>query len=155
MSQGHIGVTDEAIDEVLAEQAFAAEAFADDDCDPAVCTVLQVLERVSSKWTIAILLEASNGPIRFTQLERNIKGISRRMLTLTLRNLERDGLLTRTVYATVPPRVEYTPTEMAKELHESLVGLTAWAERHRRTIDAARAAYDRSRSEPAVAGAGS
>jgi DNA-binding HxlR family transcriptional regulator len=129
MSQGNIGVSEQAL--------------AEDACEPTACTVLQVLDRVSSKWSIAILLEATNGPVRFTHLERSIKGISRRMLTLTLRNLERDGLLTRTVYPTVPPRVEYTPTEMAGELHESLTALTAWAQRHRTTIAAARDAYDR------------
>ncbi|MEO3874760.1 helix-turn-helix domain-containing protein [Nonomuraea sp. B12E4] len=68
----------------------------------------------------------------------------RRMLTLTLRNLERDGLLVRTVYPTVPPKVEYTATEIALELYESLASLTSWAERHRATITAARDAYDRS-----------
>ena len=65
------------------------------------------------------------------------------MLTLTLRNLERDGLLVRKVYPTVPPKVEYTATTMARELHESLVELTAWAERHVTTIAASRDAYDR------------
>ena len=82
------------------------------------------------------------GPVRFTELERHIEGISRRMLTLTLRNLERDGLLHRTVYPTVPPKVEYTATPMALELYESLVALTSWAERHRRAIAEARTRYD-------------
>jgi DNA-binding HxlR family transcriptional regulator len=75
-------------------------------------------------------------------LERCVEGISRRMLTLTLRNLERDGLLTRTVYPTVPPKVEYVATEIALELYDSLVTLTTWAERHRGTIAAARERYD-------------
>ncbi len=83
------------------------------------------------------------GPVRFSQLERIVEGISRRMLTLTLRNLERDGLLIRTVYPTVPPKVEYTATEMARELHDSLAALTEWAERHRADIATARIAYDR------------
>ncbi|MGC5287985.1 winged helix-turn-helix transcriptional regulator [Micromonospora sp. DT231] len=106
------------------------------------CTVRQVLDRVGGKWSIGILVAASNGPVRFTELERHIEGISRRMLTLTLRNLERDGLLRRTVYPTVPPKVEYTATPMALELYESLVALTAWAERHRRAIAEARTRYD-------------
>jgi DNA-binding HxlR family transcriptional regulator len=106
------------------------------------CTVRDVLNRVAGKWSIGIIVEASQGPVRFTELERAIEGISRRMLTLTLRNLERDGLLTRTVYPTVPPRVEYTATEMARELYDVLVTLTAWAERHRAAIGAARDAYD-------------
>ncbi|NUR01131.1 MAG: helix-turn-helix transcriptional regulator, partial [Streptomyces sp.] len=71
-----------------------------------------------------------------------MKGISRRMLTLNLRRLERDGLLVRTVYPTVPPKVEYSLTPMAQELHASLTGLVGWAERHRSAIAEARAAYD-------------
>jgi DNA-binding HxlR family transcriptional regulator len=107
------------------------------------CPLNEVLDRISGKWSVGILVAAAKGPIRFTELERTIQGISRRMLTLTLRNLERDGLLTRTVYPTVPPKVEYAATEMARELYESLVGLTSWAERHRSAIAAARDAYDR------------
>jgi DNA-binding HxlR family transcriptional regulator len=109
------------------------------------CTVREVLDRVGGKWSIGIIIAASHGPVRFTELERSIEGISRRMLTLTLRHLERDGLLTRTVYPTVPPRVEYVATEMARELYESLVSLTGWAQRHREAIAAARDAYDRER----------
>src|ERR1700754_460163 len=71
------------------------------------CTAREVLDRVGGKWSIAIIVAAARGPVRFTELERSIDGISRRMLTLTLRNLERDGLLTRRVHATVPPKVEY------------------------------------------------
>lgn len=106
------------------------------------CPVREVLDRVAGKWSILIVVAAAHGPIRFTELERSIDGISRRMLTLTLRNLERDGLLTRTVYPTVPPKVEYALTPMAQELHESLLSLTAWAERHRAAITAARHTYD-------------
>jgi len=114
------------------------------------CTVRQVLDHVGGKWSISILLAAIAGPVRFSQLERMVEGIRRRMLTLTLRNLERDGLLIRTVYPTVPPRVEYTATEMARELHDSLATLVGWAERHRTDIAAARAAYDRRPDDPAA-----
>ncbi|WP_076472252.1 winged helix-turn-helix transcriptional regulator [Micromonospora avicenniae] len=107
------------------------------------CTVREVLDRVGGKWSIGVLVAASHGPVRFTELERQIEGISRRMLTLTLRNLERDGLLVRRVHPTVPPKVEYTATPIALELYEYLVGLTNWAERHRGAISAARIAYDR------------
>jgi DNA-binding HxlR family transcriptional regulator len=107
-----------------------------------VCTVLEVINRISGKWAIGILLEAIRGPVRFTELERSVAGISRRMLTLTLRNLERDGLLDRTIYPTVPPRVEYEATPMAKELYQSLSGLLGWAEQHRDDIAAARVVYD-------------
>ncbi|WP_284734892.1 helix-turn-helix domain-containing protein [Nonomuraea sp. NEAU-A123] len=112
--------------------------------DSAACTMLEVLDRVSGKWAIGILLATAHGPVRFMELERTVKGISRRMLTLTLRNLERDGLLVRTVYPTVPPKVEYTATDIALELYESLTSLTSWAGRHRAAIAAARDAYDRS-----------
>lgn len=125
MSQGHTDVT---------VQANALEH---------VCPLNEVLDRISGKWAIGILtLAADHGPIRFTQLERGVQGISRRMLTLTLRNLERDGLLVRTVYPTVPPKVEYSLTAAARELTDTLAGLTAWAERHRGTVATARSEYD-------------
>ena len=114
------------------------------------CTVRQVLDHVGGKWSVSILLAAIAGPVRFSQLERIVEGISRRMLTLTLRNLERDGLLIRTVYPTVPPKVEYTATEMARELHDSLTGLVGWAERHRTDIATARTAYDRRPADSAA-----
>ncbi|PZA20584.1 transcriptional regulator [Modestobacter versicolor] len=113
-----------------------------DGAQARACTVRQVLDRIGGKWSIGIVVEASQGPVRFTELERRLDGISRRMLTLTLRNLERDGLLERTVYPTVPPKVEYTATPMAAELYETLVTLTNWAERHRDEIATARAEYD-------------
>ncbi|MFF9169706.1 MULTISPECIES: winged helix-turn-helix transcriptional regulator [unclassified Streptomyces] len=106
------------------------------------CPVREVLDRVAGKWSVQILVAAAHGPIRFTELERGIEGISRRMLTLTLRQLERDGLVTRTVHPTVPPRVEYALTPVARELHETLQRLTDWAERNREYIAEARAAYD-------------
>ena len=111
--------------------------------DVEACPVREVLERVSGKWSIQIIIAAAAGPIRFTELERTIEGISRRMLTLTLRSLERDGLLIRTVYPTVPPKVEYTLTDVARELYDSFLALMDWAERHRARIAAAREAYDR------------
>ncbi|WP_329333068.1 helix-turn-helix transcriptional regulator [Streptomyces sp. NBC_00663] len=123
MSQRNTGVTVEAVN---------AHA----------CPVREVLDRVSGKWSVQILVAAAQGPIRFTELERGIEGISRRMLTLTLRNLERDGLVTRTVHPTVPPKVEYELTRAARELHETLQRLTDWAERNRVYIAESRAAYD-------------
>ncbi len=126
MSQGNTGVTSQA---VLAQ----------------ACPVREVLDRVAGKWSVLVIVAAAQGPIRFTELERAIEGISRRMLTLTLRNLERDGLLKRTVHPTVPPKVEYELTPVAHELHGTLLQLTGWAERHRVTIARARAAYDEER----------
>lgn len=124
MSQGNTGVTAQVVN---------AHA----------CPVREVLDRVAGKWSVQILVAAAHGPIRFTELERSIEGISRRMLTLTLRNLERDGLVTRTVHPTVPPKVEYQLTPVARELHETLLRLTDWAERNRHYIAESRAAYDR------------
>ncbi|MFI1762779.1 winged helix-turn-helix transcriptional regulator [Streptomyces sp. NPDC020800] len=106
------------------------------------CPIREVLDRVAGKWSVQILVAAARGPIRFTELERGIEGISRRMLTLTLRNLERDGLVTRTVHPTVPPKVEYELTPVAHELYETLRRLTDWAEHNRLYIAEARAAYD-------------
>ena len=106
------------------------------------CPVNEVLDRVAGKWSIGILIAAAHGPVRFTELERSLNGISRRMLTLNLRRLERDGLLVRTVPPTVPPKFEYSLTPMARELHASLTCLVDWAERHRAAIAEARAAYD-------------
>ncbi|RNG25119.1 winged helix-turn-helix transcriptional regulator [Streptomyces botrytidirepellens] len=113
------------------------------------CPLTEVLDHVAGKWSIGILVAAAHGPVRFTELERAIAGISRRMLTLNLRKLERDGLLIRTVYPTVPPKVEYSLTPMARELHATLSGLVGWAERHRVDITNARAAYDAA-AEPAT-----
>jgi DNA-binding HxlR family transcriptional regulator len=107
------------------------------------CPIGEVLDHIAGKWSIGIVIAAAEGPIRFTELERAIDGISRRMLTLNLRKLERDGLLVRTVYATVPPKVDYRLTPIASELVESFATLTAWAERHRSAIVSARHVYDR------------
>ena len=108
-----------------------------------------MLDHIGGKWSIGIIVAAAAGPIRFTELERTIEGISRRMLTLNLRKLERDGLLVRTVYPTVPPKVEYSLTPIARELVDSFATLTAWAERHRHAIAAARRKYDGRRGDPA------
>ncbi|WP_112141496.1 winged helix-turn-helix transcriptional regulator [Glycomyces dulcitolivorans] len=121
-----------------------------DECDDVpmsdvqveACPIVQIIDRVAGKWSVSILVAAIRQPVRYTELERSIPGISRRMLTLTLRNLERDGLLTRTVYPTVPPKVEYTATDSARELYGHLTGLLEWAERHRPDIIEARKTYD-------------
>lgn len=114
------------------------------------CPIVQVIDRVAGKWSVSILIAATKAPVRYTELERSIDGISRRMLTLTLRNLERDGLLTRTVHPTVPPKVEYAATDSARELYGHLVGLVEWAERHQADIIQCRLDYDRERAETAA-----
>ncbi|WP_214411751.1 winged helix-turn-helix transcriptional regulator [Sphaerisporangium fuscum] len=120
-----------------------AESRLSDGVEPDVCAAFRdALDRVGSKWGLAILAAASEGPVRFAELNRMIPGISRRMLTLTLRTLERDGMLVRTVHPTVPPQVEYTATSLAKDLFASTRALSAWAENNHEKIAAARAAYD-------------
>lgn len=108
-----------------------------------VCPLNEVLDRVSGKWAIGVLtLTEAKEVVRFTEYERAIPGISRRMLTLTLRNLQRDGLLDRSVYATVPPKTEYRLTEAARELARTLSLLTHWAKRHQEHVHASRIEYD-------------
>ena len=113
-----------------------------DPTNPVCRTISTLLSRIGDKWTVLVVTTLAPDGKRFNELRREIPSVSQRMLTLTLRNLERDGLLIRTVYPTVPPRVEYTATEMARELRVTLAGLTDWAERHRADIATARAAYD-------------
>jgi DNA-binding HxlR family transcriptional regulator len=105
--------------------------------------VSQVLARVGEKWSVLIIMMLSGGPRRFSDLKRTIGGISQRMLTLCLRGLERDGLVRRTVYPVVPPRVEYALTPLGRSLREPVFALGTWARNHIAEIDAARAAFDR------------
>ena len=104
--------------------------------------IADVLARAGDKWTVFVVRELADGPRRFNELRRAVDGISQRMLTLTLRGLERDGLLTRTVFPTVPPRVDYALTELGRTLLVHLDGLGEWAIRSRPAITAARAAFD-------------
>ncbi|WP_406631641.1 winged helix-turn-helix transcriptional regulator [Amycolatopsis sp. WGS_07] len=121
----------------------AAAARLPDDVDPGTCAAFRTaLDRVGSKWGIAIIAVTSSGPVRFADLHRAVPGISRRMLALTLRTLERDGLLARTVYPTVPPQVEYAATDLAKDLFASTRALSDWAEHNHERLEAARQAYD-------------
>lgn len=104
--------------------------------------VREVLNRVGDKWSVPLVGLLGTGPKRFSELRRAIDGISQRMLTLTLRGLERDGLVTRTVSPTVPPRVDYALTPMGRTLLEPVQALGAWAERNRQKIQIARDAFD-------------
>lgn len=111
--------------------------------EPTNCRLVgDVLARVGDKWTVFIVRLLADKPMRFNELKRAVDGISQRMLTLTLRGLERDGLVTRTVFATVPPRVDYALTNLGQTLITMLQGLGEWAVENRPTIVAARAAYD-------------
>lgn len=98
----------------------------------------RVLDRIGNKWTIMVVGALSKGPVRFNALQRLVSGVSHRMLTLTLRGLKQDGLITRTVYPTVPPKVEYQLTEVGRSLIEPLSALASWAERNLPDIEAAR-----------------
>jgi DNA-binding HxlR family transcriptional regulator len=104
--------------------------------------VRDVLNRVGDKWSILVVTVLRNGPRRFSDLRRTIDGISQRMLTLTLRGLERDGLVARTVYATIPPRVDYELTRLGVTLLVPVVALAKWAEKNRSQIQNARERYD-------------
>lgn len=117
-----------------------------DDLDD--CPLPAVFQVICDKWVIQILHELSGSGRRFSELERAIPGISRRMLTLALRNLERNGLITRTVYPEVPPRVVYAVTPLAARLREPLLALAEWAVENRPEIAAARRAYDASGGAP-------
>jgi DNA-binding HxlR family transcriptional regulator len=107
-----------------------------------MCPVREVLDRVGDKWSLLVVGMLSRGPHRFSELRRSIDGISQRMLTLTLRGLERDGLVTRTVTPSIPPRVDYALTPLGITLIESVMGLVGWANENRAAIDAARAHFD-------------
>jgi DNA-binding HxlR family transcriptional regulator len=102
-----------------------------------------ILNRIGDKWSVMVVgIIGRHGVMRFNELKRTINGISQRMLTLTLRNLERDGLVTRTIYPEIPPRVEYSLTELGRTLKHPMDVLWAWAEEHGASVGDARAAYD-------------
>ena len=104
--------------------------------------VSEVLARVGDKWTVLVVSTLGDGPKRFNELRRALGSISQRMLTLTLRGLERDGLVTRTVFPTVPPRVDYELTDLGRSLLEPVSGLGLWARTHRSHIQEARRRFD-------------
>lgn len=106
------------------------------------CPVRDALDQVGSKWTMLILLALTRQALRFSEVQRVVPDISKRMLTQTLRELERDGLLERTVYPTKPPSVEYRLSVLGESLLVPLAGLIAWAEDSHSTIAQARARYD-------------
>jgi len=114
----------------------------DYDAFMAQCPSRQLLDRISDKWVPLVMVALSAGPQRYSQLARTIAGVSQKMLTQTLRTLERDGLLTRTVTPSVPVTVTYELTELGRSLHDVLAGLKAWAETHMESVLAARASYD-------------
>jgi DNA-binding HxlR family transcriptional regulator len=113
--------------------------------------VREVLDRVGDKWSVLVITLLGERGRRFSELQRAIEGISQRMLTLTLRQLERDGLVSRTVHATVPPRVDYALTPLGESVLEPVTGLMMWAADHGTDIASSRDRYDAVSSAPASA----
>ena len=109
--------------------------------------VSDVLDRVGDKWSVLVVVTLGDGPKRFNELRRSIASISQRMLTLTLRGLERDGLVTRTVFPTIPPRVDYKLTELGRSLLQPVAALGDWARANRARIVQARVRFD-ARAKP-------
>ena len=110
-----------------------------------VCPISDLLARVGDKWSLLVLSalsEADGGRLRFSELMRAVGGISQRMLTTTLRHLERDGILTREIFPVIPPRVEYTLTGLGKDLLHPVQALVGWVEKHWEKIEKARKAFD-------------
>ena len=105
--------------------------------------VSSILARVGDKWSVLIIVLLGNGPKRFNAIKRMVGGISQRMLTLTLRGLERDGLVKRTQFPTIPPRVDYELTQLGRSLWEAVKPLGEWAQGHVKHIAGARAAFDK------------
>jgi DNA-binding HxlR family transcriptional regulator len=106
------------------------------------CEVRQILDRIGDKWSLLVMALLDGGTLRFSELRRQIDGISQRMLTLTLRQLERDGLVERTVHAVVPPRVDYNLSPLGRTLLDPINGLVQWTIDHHGEVAAARQSYD-------------
>lgn len=128
MSVGHTAVTTEPVVSCGGEH---------EDCG-----IREVLDRIGDKWSVLVVVELAQGVRRFRQLQRAVPGISQRMLTLTVRRLERDGLITRTVHPTVPPQVEYELTTMGHSLTHLVRALADWSAGHRDAIARARREWD-------------
>lgn len=110
--------------------------------NPASRVIREVLSRVGDKWSLLVIGVLHDGPRRFTELQRGIDGISHRMLTQTLRSLERDGLVSRQSFAEIPPRVEYTATPLGRSLSEPVLSLVGWAADNHEAILDARSTFD-------------
>lgn len=112
------------------------------DADAETCPTRQALDQIGSRWTVLVVNALAHGPLRYTELSRRVSGISAKMLTQTLRTLERDGLITRTVHPVVPPRVDYEITVLGATLEEPIAALQAWASSNMPAVLTARGAYD-------------
>ena len=122
-----------------------------DPSNPVCRTISSLLSRIGDKWTVLVVTTLAEGSRRFNELRREIPSVSQRMLTLTLRNLERDGLVSRTVTPTIPPRVDYELTALGKSLRGPITGLAKWALDNVETIHDAQRRYDDAQAESAAA----
>src|SRR5919199_1134768 len=113
-----------------------------DPTNPVCRTISTLLSRIGDKWTVLVVQTLGEGSKRFNELRREIPSVSQRMLTLTLRNLERDGIVSRTVTPTIPPRVDYELTELGRSLQKPVSALTQWAINHVADIHSAQARFD-------------
>ncbi|HVI06003.1 MAG TPA: helix-turn-helix domain-containing protein [Sphingomicrobium sp.] len=118
-----------------------------DPSNPVCRTISSLLARIGDKWTVLVVQTLADGSRRFNELRRDIPSVSQRMLTLTLRNLERDGLVSRTVTPTIPPRVDYELTELGQSLQKPICGLAQWATQNVEAIHTAQARYDNEHDE--------
>ncbi len=134
----------EELSELADEPCLAGQA-PDATGAPSECQARGVLQRVGDKWSVQVIDLLGQETKRFTELHRSIDGITARMLTVTLRGLERDGIVTRTIHAVIPPRVDYALTPMGRTLLDPIGQLITWADSHLPEIEAARAAYDAKR----------
>ena len=122
-----------------------------DPTNPVCRTISTLLSRIGDKWTVLVVTTLGDGPRRFNELRREIPSVSQRMLTLTLRNLERDGLVSRTVTPTIPPRVDYELTGLGRSLLQPITGIANWALDNVEAIHAAQADFDAKQDEAAAA----
>ncbi|MCP3821656.1 helix-turn-helix transcriptional regulator [Streptomyces sp. A3M-1-3] len=136
MSAGHMAVTTGPAPGPEPEPVVSCAPPHDD------CGIRDVLDRLGDKWSVLVVVELASGVRRFKELQRAVDGISQRMLTLTVRRLERDGLVSRTVYPTVPTQVEYELTELGHSLTHLIKALAGWSLDHRAAIAGARRAWD-------------
>jgi DNA-binding HxlR family transcriptional regulator len=136
--QDNVGMTEEGTLSRVAHTD-VRESFGETN---ATCQLRDVLDRVGDKWSVLVMALLGTGPKRYSQVQHAIDGISQRMLTLTLRSLERDGLVSRTVTPTSPPRVDYQLTPVGQTLSVEVSSLMQWADRHREYVAQSRIRYD-------------
>jgi DNA-binding HxlR family transcriptional regulator len=121
-----------------------------DPKDPVCRTISGLLQRIGDKWSVLVVETLGNGPMRFNELRRAIPSVSQRMLTLTLRNLERDGLVSRTVTPSIPPRVDYELTGLGESLQKPVCALVQWSIAHSGEIHQAQDFYDKAKESEAA-----